>query len=362
MVFPARESTATINIEPIIDGTVEGIEEIVIEVASVTCDGLTNTISLFIDDEPLQVSVEENSPVCPGDLTMLFAETTGDVPPYTYVWSDGAVVNEYELVFTTSENVTVTVTDACGAQVEGGIIIDVPIAAPLVVDLGEDQMLQCADDITLTPAVSGGLGAYTYEWIVNGNEVADEGSYTFSVSADTEVILAISDGCGSTAQDEILLSVVQYPAVVWSGDDRAICLGETANRAVESQGGYGYLSITWLHNGDSSWETSAAPGASSNFEFVITDECGTNTTGSIYVEVSLIEAGFTYTQLGTNTIAFESLSVNALTHEWDFGDRNTSEEENPTHEYESRFDFTAVTLTVENDAGCRASVSKVIPP
>ncbi len=45
------------------------------------------------------------------------------------------------------------------------------------------------------------------------------------------------------------------------------------------------------------------------------------------------------------TVVFSSCSENAKFHEWDFGDGNTSEEENPTHQYEEIGNYT-ITLTV----------------
>ncbi|MEL7118062.1 MAG: PKD domain-containing protein [Bacteroidota bacterium] len=57
--------------------------------------------------------------------------------------------------------------------------------------------------------------------------------------------------------------------------------------------------------------------------------------------------------------AFSNTSTNATTYEWDFGDGNTSTEENPTHVYSSAAEYT-ITLTAKNDVGLSGTFSKSI--
>jgi len=48
------------------------------------------------------------------------------------------------------------------------------------------------------------------------------------------------------------------------------------------------------------------------------------------------------------TITFTNTSQYATSYEWDFGDGNSSTEENPTHSYSSTGEFT-ITLTANGD-------------
>ncbi|MCD4681220.1 MAG: PKD domain-containing protein [Bacteroidales bacterium] len=59
------------------------------------------------------------------------------------------------------------------------------------------------------------------------------------------------------------------------------------------------------------------------------------------------------------TITFTNTSQNAASYEWDFGDGNSSTEENPTHSYSNTGIF-AITLTV-NVEGRSGSKTKYIP-
>ena len=69
-------------------------------------------------------------------------------------------------------------------------------------------------------------------------------------------------------------------------------------------------------------------------------------------------AGFTYVKDG-NTVTFTNTSSNATMYSWDFGDGNTSMEENPVHTYTGDGDYT-VTLTASDDNAQSDQTSDVI--
>ncbi len=58
-------------------------------------------------------------------------------------------------------------------------------------------------------------------------------------------------------------------------------------------------------------------------------------------------------------VSFTSFSVNSETHAWNFGDGNTSDEENPTHIYTAEGNYT-VQLTATNSVGVTANFSETI--
>lgn len=61
-------------------------------------------------------------------------------------------------------------------------------------------------------------------------------------------------------------------------------------------------------------------------------------------------ADYTYAE-DSQTVSFQSTASNALNHDWDFGDGNTSNEVNPIHTYDN-FGIYDVTLTVEDADNC----------
>lgn len=68
----------------------------------------------------------------------------------------------------------------------------------------------------------------------------------------------------------------------------------------------------------------------------------------LFVENSEVTADFTYLEQGNNLIAFQNLSAHATGYEWDFGDGNFSNEENPVHQY-AEFGEYEVALKAFND-------------
>jgi PKD repeat protein len=96
---------------------------------------------------------------------------------------------------------------------------------------------------------------------------------------------------------------------------------------------------------------SGNPGVTYTLEWAIGTQCDTTTD---QVEVSFIEVDFTAdktTITPGETVSFTDESTgNPTSWSWDFGDGNTSTEENPSHTYTSVGTYT-VELTVTNDYG-----------
>ncbi|PKR80044.1 hypothetical protein CW751_11795 [Brumimicrobium salinarum] len=93
-------------------------------------------------------------------------------------------------------------------------------------------------------------------------------------------------------------------------------------------------------------------------KLVATDTAACKDSTLINIEViSPPNASFTFEPDGEcagTTISFNNTSGNTIlgsTYNWDFGDGNTSNQENPTHNYSAGGNYT-VTLTVENFTGC----------
>lgn len=77
-----------------------------------------------------------------------------------------------------------------------------------------------------------------------------------------------------------------------------------------------------------------------------------------YIEVNdEPTANFSYTRSGS-TVTFMSSSVNANDFEWDFGDGNSSNEENPIHEYQADGEYTVI-LTAINDCGSSETIETI---
>lgn len=72
----------------------------------------------------------------------------------------------------------------------------------------------------------------------------------------------------------------------------------------------------------------------------------------VNVTVSPVSADFSFVN-NNGTVSFTDLSTNATSWFWDFGDGNTSTQQNPTHTYNPVGNYTA-TLTINGQTNCQA--------
>lgn len=127
----------------------------------------TNTASQTITSPPaILITPLPTLPDCPGDANgVLFANVTGGVSPYEYVWSTGATISEITNLATGDYSLTVTDANDC----QSTITYTLPDPPPIVITA--DVVIQPTlgqDDGTITVNITGGTGVYSYSWTRNG--------------------------------------------------------------------------------------------------------------------------------------------------------------------------------------------------
>jgi PKD repeat protein len=90
----------------------------------------------------------------------------------------------------------------------------------------------------------------------------------------------------------------------------------------------------------------------------VTTGCGTATDSVEITNEPLPVASFNITTTNQLTAVFADASTNATTWNWNFGDGNTSTQQNPFHIYNQSGTYT-VTLIVCNDCGCDTTTQEV---
>lgn len=260
-----------------------------------------------------------------------------------------------------NETVTITITqDICGTIVTKDVTLTITNVEPLLVDVTPAlTTLICPNVPTqLTANVTGGISPYTYTW---DNGLVGQTITVFPQQTTTYTV-TVTDNCNSqTAQGQAVIDLPGYiPLDLITPPDTTICPGDSILLFVSSFGGRGDTEITFswdnnLGDGSSKW---VKPSALTIYTVTVTDSCGTTVTKEIVVDVLPTNAEFDYFYLENRKIKFlDQSSSDVLNWYWDFGDGNTSIEQNPLHTYADTGLY-RVTLIVENKYGCTDTITK----
>ncbi|MFM2227593.1 MAG: hypothetical protein RL664_936 [Bacteroidota bacterium] len=216
--------------------------------------GLTaiDQIQVALNIPPLVVSVPEtvNAP-CLTFFTIPATVTGGD-GFYSYSWYTNNIYewDEWDNIYdntgiVSQATVLVEVSDGCGQFASEDIIITVE-APPLAVTLPAALAGNCITPFTIQPTVTGGGGNLSYAWNNNGVPTATSVNYTLTPGISTTVGLTITDGCGSTANASVPITITNPPVFIDLGNDiTAGCVDNNLLTPIIS-GGSGGNSFDWI--------------------------------------------------------------------------------------------------------------------
>ncbi|MEP7169073.1 MAG: PKD domain-containing protein, partial [Bacteroidota bacterium] len=399
--------TSTLQ-NPTVVYTQSGNYDITLVVTSATgcVDSQTQTVTIF----PLPTAnAGPDQHVCLGGSVTLIA--SGGT---TYIWSNGATTDVTSVSPTNNTTYTVTVTDAngCTAIDQVSVIVD-PLPVPTI---SPDQSICLGQSVTLTAG-----GGTTYSWNPTGNTtstitVTPTNSTTYAVNVtdgngctgtafvnvsvhplpvvdlqngfvcngQTTILNAGNPGStylwtnGQTTQTITISSAGTYGVIVTNAfgctdsDSSIISLGGTLTNNLSNvafcQGGSAVLdagnpgnTYLWTPGGQTSQTITV--NSSGSYSVVITDPNGCSGTISTTVNVNpLPQANFTPNDVCINDpMNFVDISVvnggTITAWQWDFGDGNVSQQQNPIHVYATPGNYT-VTFTVTSNSGCTSTIVK----
>jgi hypothetical protein len=250
---------------------------------------------------------------------------SGGAAPYTYAWSNGAAdTTAFNLP---AGNFTVTVTDDTGFQV----IASATITEPQMLDIQASNIINvsCAglSDAQITVAATGGTPPFTYMWS-NGST----GVSATNLSSETYTATATdSHGCQTTTS--VSVTEPQVLQIQTSGVVNVSCVGLSDGQiTVAATGGTPPFTYTWSNG-------ALGPGASNlsagTYTVTLADANNCIQTHQEIVTAEFDDApiaDFTSNINGT-TASFSNISANATSYLWVFGDGQTSQMENPVHDY-----------------------------
>lgn len=212
---------------------------------------------------------------------------TGGTGSYTYNWSPSGGTGST----TTPVGIgtyTVTVTDAAGCTAQNNT--QVTEASGMVLTMNSSPTQCTTNTGTASVLVSGGTGPYTYSWSPSGGSAAT----TTPVGQGTYTVMVI-DASGCQAQNNVIVGVVNSPAISVINSQNVTCFGLSNGSAqVQATGGTTPYAFSWSPSGlTGATVNTLSPGTHT---VTVTDHAGcTNQTQVVITEPTALAVSDTIT-------------------------------------------------------------------
>lgn len=129
-----------------------------------------------------------------------------------------------------NETLLLTLDNFCNCS-KSTVTLTIADAAPLVVNVADVSLCQ-AQSTTLTAQPTGGIGTLNYTW----NTGSTGPTLNATPSGSTSYVVTVTDGCGTTAIDTAIVSIVGNPSAQVAGSF-TVCNGNPAEIPVSFTGG-----------------------------------------------------------------------------------------------------------------------------
>jgi len=325
---------------------------------------------------------------CCAPLTVTFTDqSTGNPTSWSWDFGDGNNSTDknpppHQYANAGTYNVTLTVSNACGSDDETKAEYITANQGPTA-DFSADVQSCCAPlEVTFSDnSTAGDHSIISWEWDLDGDgvyETSGQGPHSKTYAAGTySVSLNVTDshGCWDVETKEGYITANEGPEADFSADVMDCCAPlEVTFSDNSTAGDHSIISWEWDLDGDGVYETSGQGPHSKTYaagtysvslnvtdshgcwdvetkEGYITANEGPDADFSADVTICSLEVQFT-----DESIAGDH---DIVSWSWDFGDGDTSIEQNPIHTYDAAGTYN-VTLTVTDEHGCIDSETKAV--
>lgn len=202
---------------------------------------------------------------------------------------------------------------------------------------------------------SSNASSYSWDFGDGNSSINDNPSHTYDEDGTYTVTLTATNNCGAVTATQTV-TVASMPTAGFSANITSGCapfIVQFSNESSENA-----TTFQWTFPGGTPASSSAEnPSVTYNeagtytVTLTVSNAAGSNSvTETNFITVDDVpDAGFNAT-VDELTVTFNNTTQNATGYEWDFGDGNTSNDENPEHTYSQDGTY-EVTLTATNGCG-----------
>lgn len=179
----------------------------------------------------VSISAAGNTNFCtPGSVTL--NSTVNTTVSYQWLLNGNNITgaNSASYVATTSGNYSCRVFNSCTISTSSNITVT---AQTLSQSISSNSLNVCTGSSTTISATS--LANNTFQWKLNGNNIAGATSSTYAATTGGNYSCAVTNICGTTTTNTIVLTARPKPTAVISGN-QTICTGGTANLSIAFTG------------------------------------------------------------------------------------------------------------------------------
>ena len=268
-----------------VDGT--NFEAQLIVTTNIGCvDSISQNITVMLQPD---ITIEGDQEICIGEITQLLATITSDTTGVTYFWENDPTLSCTDCFNPTANPIDTTIYTFVAVSNEGCEIrvdfqVDVrPVFAPVVV-ISNDTLI-CADDVVQL-FVNGGDDVFSYIWDDNQLGLTCYNNCLNPIAApevSTTYTVTVTNNFDCSSVGSVTVDVLDQNQI-FAGDDRTICLGDTAQLHLNTG-----TNPTWLvSNGldcSNCFDAVASPNVTTDFIAQVTTVEGCEIIDTVRVNV-----------------------------------------------------------------------------
>ncbi len=319
--------------------------------------------TILYEPPQLAIDVPDYIPICNDSVITIDASATGGTFPYTYSWNSGYFTPSITVSPDTTTHYIVTATDAFGCTSVSNI--EVYVYPPITFSAFSDVDSLClGEKMIISTVVSGGDGG-PYLYTINGS--AGSAPFILYPNTSQSYQIIVKDGCQYSAMDTVPIVVYPNPPINFSSDITSGCIPLTIqfNESSPNEGQtylweFGDNEAAFVKNPS---HTFKQPGTFSvNLTVTNIYGCKVSNLFSDFITAyplphAQFEANPPIAEIIKPIISFTNFSSLTDSVMWYFGDGDSSNVYNPTHQYQAYpSGIYDVTLVVISPLGCRDTV------